>query len=106
MKLMAIVILSFCCCNSVLAQQVYKINIKNHVFVPNVITVKANEEFKLEVKNEDAATEEFESKKMNIEKFIGPNKTLKLTLGPLAVGEYDFFGEFHQDTAQGKLIAK
>ncbi len=88
------------------AQQTYKIVIKNHVFIPDQITVKSGEEFKLEVKNEDASTEEFESKKMNIEKFIGPNKTLKLTLGPLAAGEYDFFGEFHQDTAKGKLIAK
>jgi hypothetical protein len=27
-------------------------------------------------------------------------------LGPLDPGEYKFFGDFHQDTAQGVLIAK
>jgi hypothetical protein len=27
-------------------------------------------------------------------------------LGPLPAGEYKFFGDFHQDTAQGVMVAK
>ena len=91
-----------------LAQEmtVYQIVLKNHKFEPSVLNVKAGEKFKLEVKNEDASTEEFESNVLNIEKFVGPKKTLKLTLGPLKPGKYPFFGEFHAATAQGEIVAE
>jgi plastocyanin len=85
---------------------VHEITLKNHKFEPSVLKVKAGEKFKLEVKNEDASTEEFESNVLNIEKFVGPKKTLKLTLGPLKPGKYPFFGEFHSATAQGEIVAE
>lgn len=91
-----------------LAQEmpVHQLVLKDHKFEPAVIKVKAGEKFKLEVKNEDASTEEFESNVLNIEKFIGPKKTLKLTLGPLKPGKYPFFGEFHKATATGEIEAQ
>ncbi|MFN7728378.1 MAG: cupredoxin domain-containing protein [Bdellovibrio sp.] len=91
-----------------LAQEltVYQVTLKNHKFEPSVLNVKAGQKFKLEVKNEDASTEEFESKVLNIEKFVGPQKTLKLTLGPLKAGRYPFFGEFHAATARGEIVAE
>ena len=84
----------------------YQIVIKDHKFIPDTIKVKADQKFRLEVKNEDSGSEEFESATMHIEKIIGPKKTLRLILGPLKKGTYSFMGEFHQATAQGNVIAE
>lgn len=84
----------------------YKTTIKNHIFEPAIIKVKADQKFRLEVKNEDAGSEEFESSTLSIEKIMGPKKTLKLILGPLKKGSYPFMGEFHQSTAKGEVIAE
>lgn len=84
----------------------YNIVIKDHKFTPDVIKVKANQKFRLEIKNEDMGSEEFESATMHVEKIVGPKKTLKLILGPFKKGEYPFIGEFHQATALGKVIAE
>jgi hypothetical protein len=32
--------------------------------------------------------------------------SLPIWVGPLKAGEYGFFGEFNEDTAQGKLIVE
>jgi len=37
---------------------------------------------------------------------VSGNSKATLWVGPLPAGEYAFVGEFHEDTAQGKLIAK
>lgn len=84
----------------------YQIVIKNHKFIPDTIKVKADQKFRLEVKNEDPGSEEFESATMHVEKIVGPRKTLKLVLGPLKKGSYSFMGEFNQATAQGHVIAE
>ena len=84
----------------------FLISIKDHKFSPDTITVKEGQKFKIEVKNEDNSSEEFESNPMHIEKIIGPNKTLRLTLGPFKKGTYTFFGEFHLDTAHGKVVVE
>ncbi|MEJ2762082.1 MAG: cupredoxin domain-containing protein, partial [Gammaproteobacteria bacterium] len=49
---------------------------------------------------------EFESYPLNREKIITGNSSGVIYIGPLEAGEYDFFGDFHQDTAKGRLIAK
>ena len=85
---------------------VIEISIKDHKFSNEKITVKANQPFKIRVRNEDPTSEEFESKSMIIEKFLGPKRTLTLNLGPLKPGTYEFFGDFHQDTAKGIVIAE
>ena len=85
---------------------VFNIVIKDHQFIPDTIRVKADQKFKLEIKNEDSGSEEFESATMHVEKIIAPKKTLRLILGPLKKGEYPFMGEFHQSTAQGKVIVE
>jgi len=96
--------LSFNCVASDLT--VYTLTLKNHRFSPDKITVKAGEKFKLAVVNLDNSFEEFESKKLAIEKFVNPKGKLNLVVGPLKPGSYDFFGEFHMKTAQGTLIAE
>ena len=85
---------------------IIELKIKDHRYSPEVIEVKAGERFKIRVTNEDASSEEFESKTMIIEKFIGPNRSIVITLGPLKPGTYDYFGCFHPDTARGQVIAK
>ena len=84
----------------------FRILIKNNRFDPAELTVPAGERIKLIIVNQDASAEEFESKDLRREKIVAGNSEMKLWVGPLPVGEYGFFGEFHQDTAQGKLIAK
>ena len=85
---------------------VVELVIRNHLFVPAEIQVPANTKIKLLLINEDATPEEFESYELNREKIVLGNSRVVLFIGPLAPGEYPFFGEFNISTAQGKLFAK
>lgn len=38
------------------------------------------------------------------EKIVMPNESIHIILAPLKSGKYEFFGDFHQDTAQGFII--
>jgi high-affinity iron transporter len=78
----------------------------NHRFEPDRIQVPANTKFQLHVKNTDDTADEFESVDLNREKLVTPGQSITVFLGPLSPGEYKFFGDFHQDTAQGVLVAK
>jgi hypothetical protein len=78
----------------------------NHRFEPDRIQVPAGAKFQLHVKNTDDTADEFESVDLNREKLVAPGQTITVFLGPLPAGEYKFFGDFHQDTAQGVLVAK
>jgi len=80
--------------------------IEGHAFDPAVVEVPAGVRVKLIIDNRDAAAEEFESRDLRREKVIPGKSKASLWVGPLPKGVYGFFGEFHQDTAQGKLIAK
>jgi hypothetical protein len=84
----------------------YVLVIKNHRFQPAELTVPADKRIKLTIDNQDATAEEFESHDLRREKIIPGNSKASVWVGPLPAGEYGFFGEFHEDTAQGKLIAK
>ncbi len=78
----------------------------DHRFEPDRIEVPANVKFQLHVKNTDDTADEFESTDLNREKLVTPGQTITVFLGPLSPGEYKFFGDFHQATAQGVLVAK
>jgi Cupredoxin-like domain len=78
----------------------------NHRFEPERIEVPANQKFKIQVKNTDDTADEFESVDLNRETLVPPGGTATVYLGPLDPGEYKFFGDFHQDTAQGVMVAK
>ncbi len=79
---------------------------KNHRFVPATLNVPAGRRFKLHVMNSDSTADEFESTDLNREILVPPGSTITVFLGPLDPGSYKFFGDFHQDTAQGVLVAK
>ncbi|MFQ5544059.1 MAG: cupredoxin domain-containing protein [Nitrospiria bacterium] len=85
---------------------VFEIEIKDHLFSPAELTVPAGVKVKLVVKNLDKTPEEFESYELNREKVVMGRRKVIVFIGPLAPGEYPFFGEFHPKTAQGKIIAK
>lgn len=86
--------------------QTYSLRIKNHLFEPAQLKVPANTALTLKVTNEDNSAEEFESHDLKREKVIAAGKTASIKIGPLKPGEYKFFGEFHEETAQGVLIAE
>ena len=80
--------------------------IKDHRFEPSEVRVPANTKVKLLVQNQDASAEEFESHSLNREKVIPGKGKATIYIGPLTVGRYPFFGEFHEKTAQGVVIAE
>ena len=84
----------------------FKIEIKNHLFFPEELTVPANTKIKLRIFNLDSTNEEFESYELNREKVIMGKSQTVIFIGPLKPGEYVYFGEFNPKTAQGKIIAK
>ena len=83
-----------------------RIVIKDHRFVPSEVRVKADTKINLIVSNEDQTVEEFESFSLNREKVVRPGQSITVILPALKPGSYDFYGEFHPDTAQGKIIAE
>ena len=84
----------------------FTLNIRDHRFEPAELQVPAGVKIRLIVKNLDATPEEFESTALHREKVVAPGQQILVIVGPLDAGTYGFFGDFHQDTAQGKLIAK
>jgi plastocyanin len=83
-----------------------EITIKDHRFQPAEVRVPAGKPLVVKVRNRDATPEEFESKTLRVEKVIVGNSEGILTIRPLEPGRYRFYGEFHEDTAQGVLIAE
>ena len=83
-----------------------EIKIKNHVFEPSEIEIPSGHKLKLIVHNMDDTIEEFESFDLKREKIVPPGGKIKIILAPLMPGKYEFFGEFHQETAKGFLNVK
>jgi uncharacterized protein (DUF58 family) len=86
--------------------QEYVLTIKDHRFTPTEIKVPANKRVQITVVNDDPTPEEFESHEMKVEKVIPGKSKATVRVGPLKPGRYPFFGEFHEATAKGTLIAE
>jgi plastocyanin len=82
------------------------LTIKEHVFSPSEIKVKANQRVQLTVVNEDATPEEFDSSALKVEKVIAGKSKGTVRIGPLKPGRYPFIGEYHESTAKGVVIAE
>lgn len=80
--------------------------IKNHRFEPAEVKVPAGQRVKLVVHNQDATPEEFESHGLNREKLVPPGAKVSVFIGPLKPGRYPFHGEYHEQTAQGVVVAE
>jgi plastocyanin len=82
------------------------LTIKEHRFEPAELKVPAGKKIKLIIDNQDASAEEFESHELNREKVIPGNSRASVFIGPLKPGKYPFYGEFHESTAKGVVIAE
>ncbi|MGB5722231.1 MAG: cupredoxin domain-containing protein [Woeseiaceae bacterium] len=88
------------------ATPVFELEIRNHLFHPDTLVVPANTKVKLIIYNRDSTPEEFESYELNREKVILGERKAIVFIGPLAPGNYPFFGEFNPQTALGTIVAK
>ena len=88
------------------APPVYEIEIRNHLFHPDVVTIPSGTKIKLVVYNRDPTPEEFESFELNREKVIMGGAKAIIFIGPLPPGEYPFFGEFNPTTALGTIVVR
>ena len=88
------------------AEEAYVIVIKEHRMSPAELQIPAGQKVKLTVDNQDPTPEEFESHSLNREKIIPGHSIATIFIGPLKPGSYEFFGDFHQETAQGKIIVR
>lgn len=84
----------------------FTLTIKDHKFSPAELKVPANKRVTITVVNADPTPEEFESDELKVEKIIAGNSKAIVRVGPLKPGRYGFFGEFHEDTAKGVVIAE
>jgi plastocyanin len=89
-----------------MADDAYTLTIKDHRFEPTEVRVPAGQKVRLVVRNLDSTPEEFESYELNREKVVAGGKEVAIFIGPLEPGRYKFFGEFHQDTAHGFVVAE
>ncbi len=82
------------------------VTIRDHKFEPAEIKIPAGRAIKITVNNLDATAEEFESYPLGFEKVIAGQQSAVVRLKPLEKGNYPFFGEYHEATAQGAVIAE
>ncbi len=80
-----------------------ELTLQQNKFEPEIIKASSDKRIKIYIHNQDNNVEEFESTDLNREKIVPAHSTIKITVGPLKPGEYNFFGDFSPDTAQGKL---
>jgi plastocyanin len=84
----------------------FAIVIKNHHFDPPELKVPAGQKIKLVIDNQDPTPEEFDSHDLRREKIVPGHGKAIIWVGPLEAGTYRFVGEYHEDTAKGKLIVE
>ena len=84
----------------------FRLQMKNGHFDPTEVVVPANTRFKLVLHNAGSDAEEFESLELKKEKVLAPGATSFVVFAPLKPGSYRFFGEFHPETAQGRIVAR
>lgn len=84
----------------------YDLTIRAGRFIPETLEVAANTKFRLLIKNEGPGAEEFESVELRKEKVLAAGASSFMIFQPLKPGTYPFFGEFHPETAKGRIIAK
>jgi hypothetical protein len=105
-RTLTLAVLVSCSAASLAATPEFELEIRNHLFQPDTLVIPANTKVKLVIYNRDSTPEEFESYELNREKVIPGQSKAIVFVGPLAPGEYPFFGEFNPQTALGTIIVK
>jgi plastocyanin len=80
--------------------------IRDHRFEPAEVHVPAGKRVLLTVTNADSLSEEFDSSALKVEKVIAGKSQGVVHISPLSPGSYDFVGEYHEDTAKGRVVAE
>lgn len=84
----------------------FQLTAKNGRFSPETIEAPAGKKFRIAIKNEGPGPEEFESIELRKETVLAPGVTRTVVFAPMKPGIYQFFGEFHLDTAKGQIVVK
>lgn len=79
---------------------------KDGHFYPETVEAPAGKRFRLAIKNEGSTPEEFESIELRKETVLAPGVTRTVVFAPMKPGTYQFFGDFHPDTAKGRIIVR
>ncbi|MCX8254384.1 Cupredoxin-like domain-containing protein (fragment) (plasmid) [Beijerinckiaceae bacterium RH AL1] len=82
------------------------LSLKNHVFSPAEVSVQAGQPVSLVINNLDSTPAEFESKTLRVEKVVAGKARVAVQIRPLSPGRYRFFDDYHEDTAEGFLVAR
>ncbi len=82
------------------------LTVRNHQFEPTDLEIPADTKIALVVTNADATPEEFESIELHREKVVAGGQAITVFIGPLRPGRYEFFGDFHPDSARGHIVVK
>jgi plastocyanin len=82
------------------------ITIRGHKFEPSELHVPAGKRILLTVINADPLSEEFDSSALKVEKVIAGSSEGIVRIAPLKPGTYEFVGEYHEETAKGRVIAE
>ena len=84
----------------------FEITLKGQTFTPAEVNVPAGEALILKLKNENDAPAEFESKDMKFEKVVAGHAEIVVKVKPLPGGTFEFWDEYHEDTARGTVVSK
>ena len=84
----------------------FNLSAKDGRFTPETIEVPAGKKFRIAIKNEGSTPEEFESIELRKETVLAPGVTRTVVFAPMKPGVYKFFGDFHPDTAKGRIVVK
>jgi len=84
----------------------YEITVKDKVFTPSEITVKAGEPFRIKLKNDNPMPVELESSKLGFEKVAAGFSDILVNVRAQAPGTYSFFDDFHPKETTGKVVVQ
>jgi plastocyanin len=106
--MLAVFLVVAACYSGARAEEAFStsITIRGHKFEPSELHVPAGKRILLTVINADPLSEEFDSPALKVEKVIAGNSQGIVRVAPLNPGTYDFVGEYHEETAKGRVIAE
>jgi plastocyanin len=107
-RMLAVLLTIAACCPAARAEEAFaaSVTIRSHKFEPSELRVPAGKRILLTVINADPLSEEFDSPALKVEKVIAGNSQGIVRIAPLKPGTYEFVGEYHDETARGRVIAE
>jgi plastocyanin len=107
-RMLAVLLAIAACCPVARAEEAFlaSVTIRGHKFEPSELRVPAGKRILLTVINADPLSEELESAALKVEKVIAGSSQAIVRIAPLKPGTYEFVGEYHEETAKGRVIAE